>query len=83
LISTGDSAPLTEAEFNTGKAAFINMLTPKFKEQNHVVSNITPMTVRDLGQPPNLDVRKNANPHSTDYYTKGAVYPPKWSSGGW
>jgi hypothetical protein len=59
------------------------MLTPKITEQNHVVSNITPMTVRDLGEPPNLDVRKNANPHSTDYYTKGAVYPPKWSKGGW
>ena len=41
------------------------------------------MTVKELGQPPNLDVRKNANPHSTDYYTKGAVYPPRWSSGGW
>ena len=47
------------------------------------ISFIEPMTVRDLGQPPNLDVRKNANPHSTDYYTLGAVYPPKFSKGGW
>tara|TARA_R110002167_G_scaffold65333_1_gene184647 strand:+ start:424 stop:714 length:291 start_codon:yes stop_codon:yes gene_type:complete len=56
--------------------------------QPSTVESIPPLTlnrttVRDLGQPPNLDVRKNANPHSTDYYTKGAVYPPKWSSGGW
>jgi hypothetical protein len=41
------------------------------------------MTVKELGQPPNLDVRKNANPHSTSYYTKGAVYPPRWTEGGW
>ena len=47
------------------------------------ISFIEPMTVRDLGQPPNLDVRKNANPHSTSYYTLGAVYPPKFSKGGW
>ena len=53
------------------------------KKVDDVISFIEPMTVRDLGQPPNLDVRKNANPHSTDYYTKGSVYPPKWSSGGW
>ena len=46
------------------------------------ISFIEPMTVRDLGQPPNLDVRKNANPHSTDYYTLGAVYPPKYSTKG-
>jgi len=47
------------------------------------ISFIEPMTVRDLGEPPNLDVRKNANPHSTDYYTLGAVHPPQWSKGGW
>jgi len=47
------------------------------------ISFIEPMTVRDLGQPPTLVVRKNPNSHRTDYYTLGAVYPPKWSSGGW
>ena len=31
------------------------------------------MTVKDLGQPPNLDVRKNANPHANR----------KWSLGKW
>jgi len=82
LISTGDSAPLTEAEFNTGKAAFINMLTPKFKEQNHVVSNITPMTWQDKGEPAlgtkignnvMTDTRKKASPHARDYYTYGKI----------
>jgi len=54
-----------------------------YPEVHTVLDGGNRMTVKDLGQPPNLDVRKNANPHSTDYYTKGAVYPPKWSSGGW
>ena len=55
--------------------------TPAVKEVQPLTLNR--MTVKDLGQPPNLDVRKNANPHSSDFYTKGSVYPPKWSSGGW
>ena len=54
-------------------------------DANKIISNAPQpqltdnMTIKDLGQPPNLDVRKNANPHSSDYYTLGAVYPPRWS----
>jgi len=57
-------------------------LTPKFKEQTHVVSNVTPMTWKDKGEPPlgtkidaqvMTDIRKKANPHSRDYYTYGKI----------
>jgi len=37
------------------------------------ISFIEPMTIRDWGEPPNLDVRKNANPHANT----------KWSLGRW
>ena len=56
------------------------------------VESIPPLTlptttVRDWGEPafeaPYSDPRKAANPHSTDYYTVGAVSPSKWSTGGW
>ena len=72
---------MTEAEFNTGKQAFINMLTPKPKnESTHVVSNITPMQIKVVGEPKfgttigktvMSDTRKIGNPHARDYYTYG------------
>ena len=41
-------------------------------------------TTRDWGQPPfetpYSDIRKVANPHSSDYYTVGAVSPSRWSN---
>ena len=79
---------MTEAEFNAGKEAFINMLTPKFKEQTQVVSNITPIKLKNLGEPAfgqtvnsavMSDVRKKANPQSSDTYTVGATYPTRFS----
>ncbi len=71
---------MTEAEYNKGKATWLDILTPKFKEQTHVVSNITPMQQKDMGQPPFgttidkaviTDTRKIGNPHANDYYTYG------------
>ena len=68
--------------FSPAMASFL------MKDAQNIISNapqpqLTAMTIKDLGQPPNLDVRKDKNPHSTDYYTLGAVYPPKFSKGGW
>lgn len=41
-------------------------------------------TTRDWGQPafetPYSDPRKAANPHASDYYTVGSVYPSRWSN---
>jgi len=79
---------LTEAEWNKGKATWLDILTPKFKEQTHVVSNITPIKQKDMGEPPlgttifgstMSDVRKKANPQSSDTYTVGATYPTRFS----
>lgn len=85
---TGESAPLTEAEYNEGRAKWLDILTPKFKEQTHVVSNITPIKQKNLGEPAlgqtifgatMSDVRKKANPQSSDTYTVGATYPTRFS----
>ena len=85
MVGSADSSQyLTEQEFNTGKNAFINMLTykepiaKKVEWKPSTVKEVQPltlnrMTVKDLGQPPNLDVRKNANPHANT----------KWSLGRW
>ena len=62
-----------------------NMASFLMKDAQNIISNAPQpqltdnMTIKDLGQPPNLDVRKDKNPHSSDYYTLGAVYPPRWS----
>ena len=72
---------MTEAEYNKGKATWLDILTPKFKNENtHVVSNITPIKQRNLGEPKfgttigkNVmsDTRKIGNPQARDYYTYG------------
>ena len=75
-----DEAPTVDKMIKSDAQKIIDYNYP---EVHTVLDGGNRMTVKDLGQPPNLDVRKNANPHSTDFYTKGSVYPPKWSSGGW
>lgn len=79
---------MTEAEFNAGKQAFINMLTPKFPEKTDVLDVVTPLKMVDKGEPPlgttifggtMSDVRKKANPQSSDTYTVGATYPTRFS----
>jgi hypothetical protein len=57
------------------------MLTPKPRnESTHVVSNIEPMKVRNLGEPKfgtkignnvMTDTRKIGNPNARDFYTYG------------
>jgi len=88
VVGSADSSQyLTEQEFNTGKNAFINMLTykepiaKKVEWKPSTVESIPPLTlptttVRDWGEPPfqggfTGDTRKIANPHSTRYYTVG------------
>lgn len=71
---------MTEAEWNKGKATWLDILTPKFNEQTHVVSNITPIKQKDMGEPKfgtkignnvMTDTRKIGNPNARDFYTYG------------
>ena len=64
-------------------------IAKKVEWKPSTVESIPPLTldrttVRDMGQPPfeapYSDTRKIANPHSSDYYTVGKVYPSRWSN---
>jgi len=65
------------------------MQPKKVEWKPSTVESIPPLTldrttVRDWGEPafnaPYSDPRKAANPHSSDYYTVGAVSPSRWSN---
>jgi len=85
---TGETAPLTEAEYNEGRAKWLDILTPKFPETTDVLDVVTPVKMVDKGEPAlgqtifgatMSDVRKKANPQSSDTYTVGATYPTRFS----
>jgi hypothetical protein len=65
-----DEAPTVDKMIKSDAQKIIDYNYP---EVHTVLDGGNRMTVKDLGQPPNLDVRKNANPHANT----------KWSLGRW
>lgn len=63
-------------------------MTPKWEEKTDVLDTVVPVKVVDKGEPAfgskvngaiMSDVRKVANPQSSDTYTVGATYPTRFS----
>ena len=72
IMDAGGLSP-NMASFLINDANKIAKRNSNHPEVHTILDGGNRMTVKDLGQPPNLDVRKNANPHANT----------KWSLGRW